>query len=258
MADAVSGIAKAAGSATPWGAIATGFGALVNLGTAVFNTRKRNKLQKEWDKVYSQRPTYEISQGYKDALGTYQRLASGGLPGQNIIEQNIQDASARAITSAERGAISSTAYGGQVSNIYDKELQAIQDLGIRAAEYETEQQARLAAGQEMMGVQQEKAQDWNKLGAWSTKLNTIESKMGGYAQNASAGWQGFNANLQDFAGTQYYNQMLKNQNPQQGVPIGGNISKPVQQFNQPNLVNTVNSAYGRPDINWSWGVKNNE
>jgi hypothetical protein len=196
---------------TPWGAIATGASSLLNLGMGIANTIKTNKLQKQWDRLNANRPTYEIPQSYKDALAIYQKQAGQTqLPGQGLIEENIGQSSARARTAAERGAISSTSYGGQVSNIYDKELQAIQDLGIKSAEFQQQNQQNLATGMQMMGGQQEKAQDWNTLGKWSTQMNQLESKMGASAGAASNAWQGLSAGLMDFAGTQYYGQMLKN------------------------------------------------
>ncbi len=198
--------------ANPIGMVTSGLGAVGNLIGGIVESSRKNKLRKRWNRLMSERPEYEISQGYKDALSTYQRLASGGLPGQEALESNIQQSSARARTAAERGAISSSAYGGAVSSIYDKELQAIQDLGIRAAEYQTSQKEKLAAAQEMMGTQQEKAQDWNKLGAWSTQLNAIESQLGAATTNASNYWQNLQGSLYNFAGTDYYKRMLEQLN----------------------------------------------
>jgi hypothetical protein len=196
--------------ANPLGAIAGGASTAMNLGFGIYNSIKTAKLQKQWDRLNANRPTYEIPQSYKDALAIYQKQASQTqLPGQGLIEENIGQSSARARTAAERGAISSTSYGGQVSNIYDKELQAIQDLGIKSAEFQQQNQQNLATGMQMMGGQQEKAQDWNTLGKWSTQMNQLESKMGASSGAASNAWQGLSAGLTNFAGTSYYNQMLK-------------------------------------------------
>jgi hypothetical protein len=96
-----------------------------------------------------------------------------------------------------------------VSNIYDKELQAIQDLGIKSAEFQQQNQQNLAQGMQMMGTQQEKAQDFNVLGKWATNMNQLESKMGASAGGASNAWQGLVGGLSSFAGTSYYNQLLK-------------------------------------------------
>jgi hypothetical protein len=197
-------------SATPWGAIATGVSSLLNLGQGIAQSIRRSKLQKQWNALNAQRPTYEISQGYKNALAQYQKLAGQTqLPGQGLIEQNIQQASARARTAAERGAISSTSYGALTGDIYDKELQAIQDLGIKAAEWQSTNQEKLAAAQEMMGAQQEKAQDWNKLGAWTTKMNQVESQLGAAVTNQSNAFQNLQSGLMNYAGTSFYQRLLE-------------------------------------------------
>ena len=179
---------------------------------------KAKRAERAADKLYAQRPTYEIPSGYGDALNLYKKnAAQTQLPGQGLIEENIQQSSARARSAAERGAVSSAAYGGMASDIYDKELQAIQDLGIKAAEYQQANQEKLAQGYQMMGGQQEKAQDWNKLGAWTTGMNRTESKGAAYAQNAANAWSSLGSNLMDFAGTQYAMKMMQGTSGQ-GTP----------------------------------------
>lgn len=195
---------------TPWGAIATGVSSLLNLGLGIADRIKANKLQKQWNTLYSQRPEYEIPEAYTGALNLYkQRAAQTKMPGQDILEENIQQSSARARTAAERGAISSASYGAQASDIYAKELEAIQDLGIKSAEFQWANQGQLGEAMNMYGQQQEKAQDWNKIGAWSTKMNTIESQMGAKTQNANAYLGNAAAGLLQFAGTDYYKRMLE-------------------------------------------------
>jgi hypothetical protein len=196
--------------ALPWGGIAAGVSSLLNLGLGIADRIKANKLQKQWNTLYSQRPEYEIPEAYTGALNLYkQRAAQSKMPGQDILEENIQQSSARARTAAERGAISSASYGAQASDIYAKELEAIQDLGIKSAEFQWANQGQLGEAMNMYGQQQEKAQDWNKIGAWSTKMNTIESQMGAKTQNANAYLGNAAAGLLQFAGTDYYKRMLE-------------------------------------------------
>lgn len=163
-----------------WGAIAA---AAISAGSGIANMIKKNQLRSDWNRLAGERPSYQIPQGYKDALGVYQKLATGEMPGQSLIQENIEQSSARARTAAERGAISSTAYGGQVSNIYDKELQAIQDLGIQAAQYQTTAQENLARGMQMMGAEQAKKYEWDVIGDWTTRMNQIESQLGAATTN---------------------------------------------------------------------------
>ena len=198
---------------TPWGMIATGASTLLNLGLGIADRIKANKMQKQWNALNAQRPDYEIPQAYGEALNLYkQRAAQTKMPGQDLLEENIQQSSARARTAAERGSISSTSYGAQASDIYSKELEAIQDLGIQSAQFQWQNQGQLAEGLQMMGGQQEKAQDWNTLGKWTTGMNILESQMGAKTQNANSYLSNAGAGLANFAGTSYYAEMLKNMN----------------------------------------------
>jgi len=197
---------------TPWGAIATGVGTLFKIGMGISEKIKANKLEKQWNQLYSQRPEYEIPESYTDALNLYkQRAAQSKMPGQDIIEGNIQQSSARARTAAERGAISSASYGAQASDIYSKELEAIQDLGIKSAEFQWANQGQLGEAMQMYGGQQEKAQDWNTLGKWTTGMNVTESQWGARNQNANAFFGNAAADISNFAGTEYYRKMLEQQ-----------------------------------------------
>jgi hypothetical protein len=47
------------------------------------------------------RPKYDISQGYLDAYKTYQKLASSELPGYDIMQSQIGQATAKATSTAE-------------------------------------------------------------------------------------------------------------------------------------------------------------
>jgi len=218
-------------------------GAGVNLWKGISQGIKAKRAEKAADKLYSQRPTYEIPQGYSDALSLYKKnAAQTQLPGQGAIEENIQQSSARARSAAERGAVSSAAYGGMTSDIYDKELQAIQDLGIKAAEFQQANQEKLAQGYQMMGGQQEKAQDWNTLGAFNTSMNRLESKGGAYAQNAANAWSSLGSNLMDFAGTNYAMKMMQGSGGAgTGVASVGQVkSQPLAYpSNTPNIMGTA-------------------
>ena len=199
-----------AATANPVGMALTGASTLLNLGLGIADRIKANKLQQQWNTLNAQRPTYEIPEAYTDALNIYkQRAAQTKMPGQDILEENIQQSSARARTAAERGAISSASYGAQASDIYAKELEAIQNLGIKSAEFQWANQGQLAEAQQMFGTQQEKAQDWNTLGKWTTQMNQLESQMGAKTQNANTYLSNVIPGLANFAGTSYYQQMLE-------------------------------------------------
>lgn len=259
--EGIAGLAKAA---TPWGAIATGLSTVLNLGLGIADRIKANKLQKQWNKLYSQRPEYEIPEAYTQALSLYkQRAAETKMPGQNILEENIQQSSARARTAAERGAISSASYGAQASDIYTKELEAIQDLGVQAARFQWQNQAQLGEALQRYGGEQEKAQDWNKLGKWTTGMNVLESQMGAKTQNANAYLGNAAAGLANFAGTQYYQQMLNQMqgggsslqgwSTNQSAPVGAPISSQNKLMGTANgIMQNISTYYTDPLLSYKY------
>jgi len=215
---------------------------ITNLVKGISQSVKAKRAERAADKLYAQRPTYEIPTGYTDALSLYKKQAAQTqLPGQGLIEENIQQSSARARSAAERGAVSSAAYGGMASDIYEKELQAIQDLGIKAAEYQAANQEKLAQGYQMMGGQQAMAQDWNKLGAFNTSMNRLESKGATYAQNAANAWQSLGSDLMNFAGTAYAMKMMQGMNGGGGIAGVGQVKSQPLAFpsNTPNIMGTA-------------------
>ena len=248
LGNAISGAFKA----NPIGAIATGATSLLNLGLGIADRIKANKLQNQWDTLNANRPTYEIGEGYTEALDLYkQRAAQRQMPGQDLMEENIQQASARARSAAERGSISSATYGAQASDIYSRELEAIQDLGIQAAKFQWENQGQLAQGYEMMGAQQEKAQDWNKLGAWATRMNQLESQMGARTQNANQYLGNVMPGLLNFAGTQYWQNALNLNRDNTPTQPPGFQSSPVAQYDpQSELKTTLSEMIRNLVINY--------
>ena len=177
---------------------------LTNLIGGISASSKRKKAERAADALYAQRPSYEIPESYGAALGTIRGLEGKTERLMGLSEQKLLQEGARARTSAAQGAISSTGYMGASADINQRMLDAIRDLGIKSAEMQISNQEKLAAGQQMMGMQEEKAQDWNVLGRWTTSMNRLESKGAAYAQQAASAWQGFGSGLMNLAGTAYY------------------------------------------------------
>jgi len=194
-------------------AVAAGAGALVNLIGGIGASRKRKKAEKAADAFYAQRPTYEIPESYKAALETYRGLEGKTEAMFGLAEGKLQQEGARARTTAREGAISSTGYMGASADINQKMFESIRDLEIKSAEMQLQNEQLVAQGQQMMGGQEEKAQDWNKLGAWTTGMNRLESKGEKESLLAAGYWQGLGSSLMNFAGTSYAMQAMKQKEP---------------------------------------------
>ena len=100
----------------------------------------------------------------------------------------------------------------------DKELKAIQNLGLMSAQWKSQQQQNLVQGEQMMGGQQEQAWNYNVNQPWEIKANMAAGKAGVGQQNLFSGLQDIGSSLQNYAGTSAYLSMLKSiQQPQAGT-----------------------------------------
>lgn len=181
---------------------------------ALKNTRDFNRLK-------GSQPQYQIPEEYKKNLAMAQQLYAGNMPGYSQTLSEIGQAGARARGGAERGAISSNAYMSSVGDIYQKELDAIQGLGVQQEKYKTEQAQNVMAQQGFMGEQ--KAQQWNlnKNLPWQTEMNRLGEAKAANTQGLSSEIQGLGGNVTDLLGTKMMTDTLKGLNPQSSSTTGG-------------------------------------
>lgn len=163
---------------------------------------------KGFKRTMANRPDYEIPSEYQDILAKYQQAQAGNMPGYEQLQSNIGQAGARARGAAERGAISSNAYGAQVGDIYQKELDAIQNLGIQQEQYKTAMMDKVAGAQGQLAGQ--KAEQWNinKFLPWQTEMNRYGEQKSAGMQNLFSGIQSGMGSISDFLGTRYYTDTL--------------------------------------------------
>lgn len=180
-----------------------------NLLQGIFGAVQDSKGNRDFNKTLANRPNYEIPQEYRDILAKYQQAQSGDMPGYDTMLGQMGQAGARARGAAERGAISSVAYGSQVGDIYQKELDAIQNLGIQQAEYKSGMMDKVAQAQGAMGEQ--KAEQWNinKYVPWQTEMNRFGEQKAAGQSNLFGAIQGGIGNITDFVGTKFYMDALK-------------------------------------------------
>lgn len=236
---------------------ALGVGALLSGGSAllqgIFGGVQAAKGNKGFNRAMANRPTYEIPDEYKNILAQYQQAQAGNMPGYEQTLSQIGQSGARARGAAERGAISSASYGAQVGDLYQKELDAIQGLGIKQEEYKTSMMDRVAQAQGQMGAQKSEQWNINKFMPWQTEMNRFGEQKQAGIQNMFSGLQSGIGNLADLAGTKYYSDALaKLQNVGGASPIGGLKSNPLSNNYNPqqNLFNTTSDLLKKTKINF--------
>jgi hypothetical protein len=215
--------------------------------------------------LLANRPTYTIPEAYQKALGIAQQMASQDMPGMDKYQQMYGEATARAMTGAERGAISSNAYMGAVQSAQDKELQALQQLAVMGAQYKTSAMQNLQGAQTQMGQLQDQAFNYNVAQPYDIKLNMANEQRQAGAQNLWGGLTDIGNTAMNFVGTKYMADVM------QGMQGGGASSKvfnnPNQQFSAPlnnarsvgssgSIMNSASGMMGQPQFpsnyDWMW------
>lgn len=195
----------------------------LGLAKSIFGGVQAAKAQKKMNKLMSNRPTYQIPEAYQKMLGIYQNMAQGEMPGQSYYENMIGQTTARALSNAERGAISSQAFQGSVLNAQDKELEALNNLALMGVQYKTQQMQNLAQAENQYGQLQDQAFNYNVAQPYDIQLNMANERKQAGVQNIFGGLGDIGSSVMNLVGTKYYTQML------QGLQGGAN--KPfVPQF----------------------------
>ena len=231
--------------------------ALISAGTAavkgIAGGIQASRGNRGFNKTMANRPDYEIPSEYQDILARYQQAGASNMPGYDQQLSQIGQAGARARGSAERGAISSTAYGSQVGSIYQKELDAIQNLGVQQEQYKTVMLDKGAGAEGVLASQ--KGDQWNQNEnlKWQQKRNELTGISQAEQTNDANAWLAFQNSIADYAGTKYYTDALKGlQNSGvAGTVNNGFQSNPLGGYNpQDNLNKTLKSQLGNIKINY--------
>jgi hypothetical protein len=188
----------------------------LSLGKAVVGGIQAAKGNKQMKNLLANRPTYNIPEAYQKSLGIFQNLAASEMPGLQRTTNLIGESTARAMTGAERGAISSNVYQGAVETAQDKELQALQNLAKMGAEYKVGAMQNLAGAQTQMGQLQDQAFEYNQNQPWQYKMNMAAEQRQAGAQNMFGGLGDIGSTVQNFVGTKYMADIYKSLYPQDG------------------------------------------
>jgi len=184
---------------------------LIQGGAQFFQGRKDIKEAERIKEQGGPRPDYEIPESVGKMVSMYQQLAQGGMPGEDTLKEDIQASTARTAGTAAQlsdspvGAL--TALGGA----QQRELGALRDLQVRAAQYQTQQRQNLAQAYGQQAQWEDQAWNWNEGRRWQEAQNEYwnmrqsgQANMWGGLDSAMSGvQQGIGAGMQ----TQMFNQM---------------------------------------------------
>lgn len=235
-------------------AIASG---VLNLGKGIVGAIQASKGRKEMNKLLNNPVVYKRPEEYDRELQQRRQMAEQTrLPGQGYIEQNIGQATSQALNAAERGAISSNVYQSSVGDIYQKQLDAFQNLGLQAAQYQQQQKENYLNTLQRGAGYSDQEFAINKLQPWEMKMNIAQGNRQAGNANLWGGIEGAIGNVMDYAGTKYMGDVMK------GMVKGmsglgnttGRMPNPNQVFSKPlaDINRTAPLAsFARPNVNWT-------
>ena len=190
-----------------------GIGALVNAVPALFQgitgAVQASRGRKGFNRAMANRPDYQIPSEYGNILSQYQTAYGGDMPGYQRGLNQIGQVGARSRGAAERGAISSNAYGASISAQQQKELDAIMNYNLGNERFKLEGVDKIAGAEQMMAGQKEQKWNLNKFLPWQTEAGRYGEMQKGGMENLFGALQAGASNITDLIGTKYYTDALK-------------------------------------------------
>ena len=177
---------------------------LTSLGKTFYGNRQRKQgleRQREAEGMWANRPDMEVPESVNEMIEKYREMAGmDRLPGQDIMEGNIQSQTATgidAIKSMQSGAGGLGAVTQMVAGQQDK----FSDMGMNLAKMVNENKGRLAGALGQKGEYEQKAWEWNKAQPWQTRYDQAygegQAKEGAGVQNIWSGISGMGNAVSD-------------------------------------------------------------
>lgn len=212
-------------------------GGVAGTAQGIFGLVQATKAKNQMNKLLANRPKYDISKGYLDAYKTYQKLAGSEMPGYGQMQDQIGQATAKATTTAEQGAMSSSQFMNAALGSQEKELDAIKNLGMMSAQWRGQQQQNMAQAQNQMGGLQDTQWQQNVNEPWNMRMNMASENRQAGMQNLFQGFQSVAGSAQNYVGTQSYLDAIKASQPQSGTSSPAlNNGNAWANWNKPNFV----------------------
>ncbi len=161
--------------------IAQGASAAINLGKAAHQAHKASKLGA------TERPEYQIPQAQMQALNNAKYMASQTeLPGQNIMQQRIDQGSAGALSNLKDVSQSGSALGANIANIYRGNVGAQNQLNLAGAQNWNANQANLRNELGNMATAEDRQWTINKFDPYRNNMAASSALREGAFRNLSS------------------------------------------------------------------------
>lgn len=196
-------------------------GGIAQTGFGISDRKRAKQLEGE----AGDRPQYEIPEGLNKMIALYEASARGGLPGEDIMKQDIQGATARGITAAAQLADSPVAALGASQASLAREDMAMNDLRVKSLQYQQMGQQNLARAYGTQAQYQDQQFNINQMQPWEINMNRADAYRFGGSANIFGGIDTAMSGITQGigAGAQYnaYSNMMPNWGDQGASSTGG-------------------------------------
>ncbi len=181
---------------------------IITFGANWDQSRKRKKYgEQQLKEAEAMKPkpiTYEIPSSVNEAVKMYQGLSREGLPGEDIIRDQMGAAYAGAASDIGRTAESGVGALGVMSGLYGKFMSSVRDLGVQSAQVQAQNEQNYimqnAQAKMQLGDYQDRAWDINVNQPFQRGMNEYWATKQAGTQNLWGGIDQMTAGVVNFAG----------------------------------------------------------
>lgn len=131
---------------------------------------------KSQEKVEAHRLTrkdYTVPTSIEEQIEILRRRAQQGLPGEDLISQQIQQGTAQGVAASRESATSAADLLGATTQLFGQQTQNLTDLQIASARQRSLNELDLTRGLGTLGEFQDKAFTYNEAIPWQTRMNEL-------------------------------------------------------------------------------------
>ncbi len=190
--------------------IAAIVGGGVNLVKGLFGAIQSAKAQKKTNRLLDNPVTYKRPEEYARELAMREQQAAQSQPTwMRQAKENIGQGFATGVGNLKESAISSNTLSGGIGDLYQKQIQAYQDLGMQAQKWQETQRENLAGTLRQGAGYSDTEYQENVLRPWETQMNMAMGNKQAGATNLFSGLEGMSSTFANFAGTKYFQDIMK-------------------------------------------------
>jgi len=193
-----------------------GAGGLLKGGSQLIQGISDKKKGKTLEEQAGDRPEFNIPESVDQQIALYRQMAQGGMPGEDLMKQDIQASTARTAGQAAQLADSPVGALTALGGAQDRELSAMRDLQQRAAMYQSQMQGQYA--QAVGNRANWESEQWrqNNLLPWEIDMNRAMGLQESGKGNIMGAMDSFGSTLGQMGGFLGTNAMYENMYPNYG------------------------------------------